>query len=62
MENSPASKDERHHHHHRGKFSEGLIDQERVINALNIQPGQIILDAGCGFFAISVCKTAGYRK
>jgi ubiquinone/menaquinone biosynthesis C-methylase UbiE len=35
-------------HHHRGKFSEGLIDQERVINALNIQSGQIILDAGCG--------------
>lgn len=35
-------------HHHRGKFSEGLIDQERVINALNIKPGQIILDAGCG--------------
>jgi ubiquinone/menaquinone biosynthesis C-methylase UbiE len=35
-------------HNHRGKFSEGLIDQERVINALNIQSGQIILDAGCG--------------
>jgi ubiquinone/menaquinone biosynthesis C-methylase UbiE len=48
MENCPAPKDERHHHHHRGKFSEGLIDQERVINALNIKPGQIILDAGCG--------------
>jgi ubiquinone/menaquinone biosynthesis C-methylase UbiE len=47
MENSPASKDERHHHH-RGKFSEGLIDQERVINALNIKSGQNILDAGCG--------------
>ena len=48
MENSPASKDERHHHHHRGKFSEGLINQERVMNPLNIHPGQIILDAGCG--------------
>lgn len=36
------------HHHHKGKFSEGLINQERVIHALNIQPGQIILDAGCG--------------
>lgn len=35
-------------HHHRGKFSEGLIDQELVMNALNIKPGQIILDAGCG--------------
>jgi ubiquinone/menaquinone biosynthesis C-methylase UbiE len=48
MEHSPASKDERHHHHHRGKFSEGLINQERVMNPLNIHPGQIILDAGCG--------------
>lgn len=48
MENSPASKDERHHHHHRGKYSEGLINQELVTNALNIHPGQIILDAGCG--------------
>jgi len=60
MENSPASKDARRHHHHRGKFAEELIDQERVINALNTHPGQIILDAGCGFFAISVCKTVRY--
>lgn len=36
------------HHEHRGKFSEGLLDQERILNALNIQPGQTILDAGCG--------------
>lgn len=35
-------------HHHRGKFSEGLLNEERILNALNIQPGQTILDAGCG--------------
>jgi ubiquinone/menaquinone biosynthesis C-methylase UbiE len=35
-------------HHHRGKFSEGLLNEEMILNALNIQPGQTILDAGCG--------------
>jgi ubiquinone/menaquinone biosynthesis C-methylase UbiE len=35
-------------HHHRGKFSEGLVDKELILNALKIQPGQAILDAGCG--------------
>jgi ubiquinone/menaquinone biosynthesis C-methylase UbiE len=35
-------------HHHRAKFSEGLLNEEVILNALNIQPGQTILDAGCG--------------
>jgi predicted RNA methylase len=35
-------------HHHRGKFSEGLVDKELILNALKIQPGQTIFDAGCG--------------
>lgn len=35
-------------HHHRGKFSEGLVDKELILNVLKIQPGQTILDAGCG--------------
>jgi ubiquinone/menaquinone biosynthesis C-methylase UbiE len=35
-------------HEHRGKFSEGLLDQDLILNALNIQLGQTLLDAGCG--------------
>ena len=35
-------------HHHRGKSSEDLIDKEVVLKALNLRPGQVILDAGCG--------------
>jgi ubiquinone/menaquinone biosynthesis C-methylase UbiE len=31
-----------------GKFTEGLLDNERILKALNIKPGQTILDAGCG--------------
>ena len=30
------------------KFTEGLIDTERMIEILDIQPGQTIIDAGCG--------------
>ena len=33
---------------HRGKFTEGLLDNGRILKALNIGPGQIIVDAGCG--------------
>jgi ubiquinone/menaquinone biosynthesis C-methylase UbiE len=35
-------------HHHKGKSSESLIDKKPVLEALEIQKGQIILDAGCG--------------
>jgi ubiquinone/menaquinone biosynthesis C-methylase UbiE len=35
-------------HPHRGKFTEGLLDTDVIVNALNIRPGQTILDAGCG--------------
>jgi ubiquinone/menaquinone biosynthesis C-methylase UbiE len=35
-------------HQHRKKFTEGLLDHELILKALNIQPGQTILDAGCG--------------
>jgi tRNA A58 N-methylase Trm61 len=35
-------------HKHRGKFTEGLLDNELILKALNIKPGQTILDAGCG--------------
>ena len=35
-------------HQHRGKFTEGLLDNEIILEALNIQPGQTVLDAGCG--------------
>ena len=43
-----ADNPEEKHHHHGGKFSEGLLDKELILNALNIQPGQKIIDAGCG--------------
>ena len=39
---------EREAHHHRGKFTEGLLNNEVILKALNIKPGQTILDAGCG--------------
>lgn len=35
-------------HHHRGKSSESLLDKDKILAALSIQPGQTILDAGCG--------------
>jgi len=35
-------------HHRKGKFTEGLLDNERILQALDIEPGQTILDAGCG--------------
>ena len=31
-----------------GKFSEGLLNEEIILENLNICPGQSILDAGCG--------------
>ncbi len=39
---------ERQSHQHRGKFTEGLLNNGVIIKALNIKPGQTILDAGCG--------------
>nr|WP_269433850.1 class I SAM-dependent methyltransferase [Desulfosarcina widdelii] len=30
------------------KFTEGLVDTETIVEALDIQPGQTIIDAGCG--------------
>jgi ubiquinone/menaquinone biosynthesis C-methylase UbiE len=35
-------------HQHKGKFTEGLLDSERILKALDIKAGQKILDAGCG--------------
>jgi ubiquinone/menaquinone biosynthesis C-methylase UbiE len=35
-------------HKHRGKFTEGFLDNELILKALNINSGQTILDAGCG--------------
>jgi len=31
-----------------GKFSEGLLNDDIILENLNIRPGQTILDAGCG--------------
>jgi ubiquinone/menaquinone biosynthesis C-methylase UbiE len=46
--NSMFSKHTNCVHHHRGKSSERLLDKPRILNELNILPGQIIIDAGCG--------------
>jgi len=35
-------------HHHRGKSSESLIDTRQILAGLSVNPGQIVLDAGCG--------------
>jgi ubiquinone/menaquinone biosynthesis C-methylase UbiE len=32
----------------KGNFSEGLLDDERILENLNIEPGWTVLDAGCG--------------
>jgi ubiquinone/menaquinone biosynthesis C-methylase UbiE len=37
-----------HSHQHKGKSSERFLNKEQILQALNIQPGQTILDAGCG--------------
>lgn len=36
------------HGHHKGNSTEMLLDKERILKELNIQPGQSIMDAGCG--------------
>ena len=35
-------------HHHAGKSSEKYLNKEIILKELNIFPGEIILDAGCG--------------
>jgi len=35
-------------HQHKGKFTEGLLDNALILKVLDIRPGQVILDAGCG--------------
>jgi len=39
---------ERKVHCHRGKSSEAFLDKAVILKELNILPGQIVLDAGCG--------------
>lgn len=35
-------------HRHRGKSSEGFLNKDLILKEINISPGQVILDAGCG--------------
>lgn len=46
MEKNDAG--DRRGHSHRGKFTEGLLDNDLILQALDIRAGQVILDAGCG--------------
>jgi ubiquinone/menaquinone biosynthesis C-methylase UbiE len=48
MEIGKAGRSKEKGHQHRGKFTEGLLDNERILKTLNIRAGQTILDAGCG--------------
>jgi len=45
---SRGERSERKSHHHKGKSSERFLNKELILKELNIQPGQTILDAGCG--------------
>ncbi|WP_419788027.1 class I SAM-dependent methyltransferase [Pseudodesulfovibrio sp.] len=33
---------------HRRRFSDGMLDDLRILNVLDIEPGQTVVDAGCG--------------
>ena len=35
-------------HRHRGKSSERFLNKDLILKEINISPGQVILDAGCG--------------
>lgn len=37
-----------HSHQHRGKSSEAFLDKDAVLEGLDIAPGAVVLDAGCG--------------
>ena len=41
-------KSEQQNQKRRGKFTEGLLNHEVILKALDIKAGQTILDAGCG--------------
>jgi ubiquinone/menaquinone biosynthesis C-methylase UbiE len=48
METGRGDTSERDGRQHRAKFTEDLLDNDRILKALNIEAGQTILDAGCG--------------
>jgi ubiquinone/menaquinone biosynthesis C-methylase UbiE len=48
MEMNEKDSSGREKHQHRGKFTESLLDSGAILNALNIRPGQTVMDAGCG--------------
>ena len=35
-------------HRHKGKSSERFVDKDIILRELDIRPGQVVLDAGCG--------------
>jgi len=47
--------------HHRGRSTESLLDKEKILAALDVQPGWTVLDAGCGngYMAREFLRLAG---
>ena len=53
--------DQHRTHQHRGKTTEGHLDKTAILDNLRIEPGQMVLDAGCGngFMAKEFAKLTG---
>lgn len=52
---------DRHEHH--GLSSEGMFDDERILNMIGLKEGQSFMDGGCatGHFSISASKIVGKK-
>jgi ubiquinone/menaquinone biosynthesis C-methylase UbiE len=51
----------KHGHQHHGKTTRDILDPKRVLNAMGLGKGQVLLDAGCGdgFISIAASKIVG---
>ena len=48
---------------HRRRFTDGMLDNERILRELGLGPGQVAVDAGCGngYMAMLFSKAVGDR-